>query len=505
MTLSRLQLKAARFKSNAYLFASTIGLVFTLGLTARAQVRLPAVFTSHMVIQRNQPVRVWGWAGRHEAVTVTFREHSAATQADDLGRWEADLPPDAAGGPFQLVVKGSTTVSLDDVMVGDVWLASGQSNMEFPMTDLLEPQKQIAAASCPKVRLFRVEHKASEYPLDDVQAAPWALCGPATVSGFSAVAYFFAKEISERENVTVGVVESNWGGTLAESWTSLDALSADAGLMPVFAARAHMMDTQIARTLQQKMDEQDKAAGIAVPERPWNPLPEMWEPAALFNGMIAPLTHFSIRGVVWYQGESNSALDRAPSYARLFPAMIADWRTHWAEGNFPFLFTQISNFKSGPNEDWATIRDAQRRTLSVANTAMAVTIDVGNPDNVHPKDKATVGHRLALAARHLVYGEDVEDAGPLFRETSRQDHSLRVWFDHAQGLHAQGGEVRGFELAGADGVFKPASARLDADTLVVTSPAVPSPVNVRYDWANSPDGNLFNRAGLPMSPFKSAN
>jgi sialate O-acetylesterase len=479
---------------------------------AHTETRLPALFTSHMVVQRNKPVHLWGWADRGEHIAATFRGNTATIEADSLGRWELYLPPGPEGGPFNLSIHGTNAIMLDDVMVGDVWVASGQSNMEFPMTDLLEADKQIAAVSCPRVRLFRLDHQASEYPLENVKAAPWAQCNAQSVGPFSAVAYFFAKEISEREKVTIGVIESNWGGTLAESWTSLDALCANAALMPVFAARASMMDTQSSRMLQQKLDEADKAAGKDVPARPWNPQPEMWEPATLYNGMIAPITRFPIEGVIWYQGESNSSLDRASTYATLFPTLIHDWRRRWAQGDFPFLFTQISNFKSGPNEDWATIRNAQRQALSVTNTAMAVTIDVGNPDNVHPKDKATVGHRLALAARDVAYGEHVEDAGPLFRqvtmESSQQGATLRtelrVWFDHAQGLTAKGGTVRGFEIAGPDGKFVQAEANIDGATVLIHSLAVPQPRSVRYDWANSPDGNLFNGDGLPMSPFQSA-
>jgi len=377
--------------------------------------------------------------------------------------------------------------------------------MEFPMTDLLDADKKIAAASCPQVRLFRAQHSSSIFPLADFDVqpwTPWSQCNPQTVASFSAIAYYFAKEISEREHVTVGVVESSWGGTLAEAWTSMDALSSDAGLMPVFNAWAHMMDKQVERAAQARLDDADKAAGRTVPQRPWLPLPEMWEPAALYNGMIAPLERFPIRGVIWYQGEANSAIDRAGLYRKLFPAMIEDWRGKWGEGDFPFLFVQISNFNS-PGEDWPTVRDAQRRTLQLANTGMAVSIDVGDPANVHPKDKLTVATRLTLLARDIAYGEHVEDSGPLFRQVARNGGALQVYFDHATGLRAKDGAARGLEVAGADGKFVAATARIDGETLLVSSPQVPEPVSVRYDWASSPEGNLFNSAGLPMSPFTS--
>ena len=469
----------------------------------RAEVRLPALFTSHMVIQRDKPVRVWGWSAPAEKISVTFRGETEQASADNFGRWQVFLRPAGAGGPFDLTVQGSNSITLEDVMAGDVWIASGQSNMEFPMTDLRNADKQIAAASCPDVRLFRVEHKASEYPLEDVIARPWAQCGPETVAPFSAVAYFFAKEISEHEHVTVGVVEASWGGTLAESWTSLEALSSDAGLMPVFAARARMMQEWTDRLAQQKWAEDATSAGKTVPQQTWNPSPAMWEPAALWNGMIAPLTRFAVRGVIWYQGESNSKLDRAPLYGKVFTTLIRDWRRQWSEGDFPFLFVQISSFKSDATENWPEVRAGQVEALSLANTAMAVSIDVGDPDDVHPKDKHPVGHRLALGAEAVAYGEKLEYAGPLFRQATVQGSSVRVWFDHADGLRTSGGVPLGFEIAGPDGKFVAAQAKAEGSTILVTAAGVAHPCRVRYAWANSPAANMFNAAGLPMSPFLS--
>jgi sialate O-acetylesterase len=225
----------------------------------------------------------------------------------------------------------------------------------------------------------------------------------------------------------------------------------------------------------------------------------------LYNGMIAPLTPFPIRGVIWYQGESNSALLRAPLYNRIFRTMIEDWRKQWGVGDFPFIYVQISNFKSGPGEDWAELREQQLKTLELANTAMAVTIDIGNPDNVHPTDKVDVGHRLALAARALSYGEDINYSGPIYRQATAEGHSIRVWFNHhANGLVAKDGELAGFEVAGTDGKWFPATAKIDGHSVVATSELVAEPVNVRYGWANSPQCNLFNGEGLPASPFTSA-
>jgi sialate O-acetylesterase len=255
---------------------------------------------------------------------------------------------------------------------------------------------------------------------------------------------------------------------------------------------------------EKREDVAAQQAGQPAPKHVWHPGPESWAPAALFNGMVAPVTPYTIKGVIWYQGESNSRQAFAPMYAKLFPAMIADWREHWREGNFPFLFVQISNYTSVPSENWPIIREAQRRTLSVANTAMAVTIDVGDPDNVHPPDKQTVAARLALAARALAYGENVEYAGPAFRQATPESDAVRVWFDHtANGLVAKGASLQGFEIAGEDGHFVTATARIDGNTVVVSNPQVSAPKCVRYGWSNAPLVNLFNSDGLPASPFTS--
>jgi sialate O-acetylesterase len=254
---------------------------------------------------------------------------------------------------------------------------------------------------------------------------------------------------------------------------------------------------------EKRADAAARSANQTPPKHPWRPNPESWAPAWLFNGMVSPALEFPIKGVIWYQGESNADPERAPLYAKLFPALISDWRTHWHEGNFPFLFVQIANFNAGEQQTWPIVREAQRRTLSLANTAMAVTIDAGTPDNVHPSDKQTVGARLALAARAIAYGEDVEYSGPMFRQVSAENGGLRVWFDHAEGLVAKGGTLGGFEVAGDDHHFVTATATIDGPSVLVTSPQVAHPKFVRYGWRNAPVVNLFNSAGLPASPFTS--
>jgi len=478
------------------------------GTSALAEVKLPAVIASHMVVQRDRPVHVWGNAAPDEAISVSFRGETRATTADSLGRWSVNLSPGAAGGPFEMGIRGENTIALTDILVGDVWLASGQSNMEFALKDAANAQVELAAANRPRIRLFHVKRAYSDYPLEDVSAEPWVACSPESVTDFSAVAYFFGKDIQEHENVPIGLIEASWGGTPAEAWTSLGALSANASFMPLLAAYSKMTDKESAwsteRARQQHEIEVAKAAGKEPPHFPWHPELKSWAPASDYNGMIAPLTRFPIRGVIWYQGESNTDPARAPLYESLLRTLIQDWRQQWGEGDSPFLIVQLANFKTESEGMWPEVRDAQRRALALRNTGMAVTIDMGDPVNIHPTNKQDVGHRLALAARAIIYGEKVEYSGPLYRQATREDHTLRIWFDHAtDGLVAEGPVLKGFEIAGADHKFVPADAYVDGQTVVASNSQVPSPEYVRYDWDSSPEGNLYNDDGLPASPFES--
>ena len=498
----------------------TLLLLFILpGAALGAQVTLPKILASHMVVQRDLPVHVWGVAAPGEVVSVSFRGETRMAKAGALGRWSLYLKPGGAGGPFQMTLTdtpaaagGETgtvqSVVLDDVLVGDVWVASGQSNMEFEMRKAATAAEDLPHAANPQIRLLIVKKKAVDYPQDDIETEGWAASTPETATEFSAVAWYFAREIEQREHVPVGVIDSTWGGTVAESWTRLAALGEDAALAPIFTQWGHMTEQETEALARDRDEERQRAearaAGQPEPVFPWHPQLDSWGPGMLWNGMIAPLTPFAIKGAIWYQGESNSALQRWPFYRRVFGGMIEDWRRQWGVGDFPFLYVQISNFKSGPGENWAALRQQQLKTLAVANTAMAVTIDIGNPDDVHPTDKLDVGLRLALAARALAYGEDISYSGPIFRQATPEGNALRVWFSHhAKGLAAKGGELTGFEVAGRDGQFSPATAAIDGNAVLVTSPAVAEPVLVRYGWANSPQCNLFNGIGLPASPFTS--
>ena len=480
---------------------------------AGAQVQLPHVISDHAVLQRERPIHIWGWATAEAHLQARFHGQTVTTESDKAGRFSFWLAPEKAGGPYTLAITGDgPEKDVTDLLVGDVWFASGQSNMEMPLkgfgngTVVKDAEKEIAAATNPRLRLLVTTKKSSDFPLEDNPAA-WTECTPETAKEFSAVAYFFGREIAEKEKVPVGLIDSTWGGTPADSWVSMDALGADPGLLPAFASRARFADQlgglDYTIAAEKREDEAALAAGKPKPTHPWHPSEMSWLPGGLYNGMIAPYTPLEIKGVIWYQGETNSAHDRAPYYHTLFSSLIGDWRTHFAQGDFPFLFVQISSFSS-PGEDWGTIRDAQRRTLSVADTAMAVTLDIGLADNVHPPDKQTVGARLALGARALAYGERVPYSSPLFRQATTEGSSaMRVWFDHAEGLTARGKSITAFEIAGEDKKFVAAEARVEGDTVVVSAAGVAHPAYVRYGWMSVIESNLYNGAGLPMSTFTS--
>ena len=485
-------------------------LALSLAPTAHAAVKLPNILSDHAVLQRDAPIHLWGWADPGESVAVTFRTQQRSAVADRLGHWEIYLAPEHAGGPYDLRFAATNTIVLSDILIGDVWLASGQSNMEMPLEGfpgqavLKNSAQEIATADQPNIRLLHIAEKASNYPLPD-QPASWTLCTPATGAKFSAVAYLFGREIQQRQHVPIGLIDTTWGGSPAEAWTSLDAISADASLMPVFAVWSALADKQqdLPAVLQAEERENAaaKAAGRPVEEH-WHPDLDSWRPAALFNAMIAPATPFAIRGVIWYQGETNAGDGRASLYQRVFSTLITDWRRQWQQGNFPFLFVQISSFADGGA--WGALRDQQRRTLDLANSAMAVSLDVGDSVNVHPSDKQTVAARLALAARALAYGEAVEYSGPLFRQAAVEGAGMRVWFTHTAGkLVSKPATLAGFEVAGADRHFVPATARIDGDTVFVSSPQVAQARYVRYAWADVPDATLYNAAGLPASTFTS--
>jgi sialate O-acetylesterase len=471
-------------------------LLFCAFFALQAEVRLPRLLSDHMLLQRDVPVRIWGQADPGEQVTVRFLDQNVRTQADTLGRWKVFLQPLRAGGPFTLIIEGTNIITIQDVLVGEVWVASGQSNMAFSMRMLQKAEEEIAAANYPQIRLFHVGALTSGYPLDNVKGA-WSWCTPDSVRRYSAVAYFFARHLHQKLGVPVGVILSAWGATPAQAWTSGPAMTADPELLVYAADWAKLMD--LYPEAQARYQQQLKQPGTK-PAPPIGP-DNQRAPSVLYNAMIAPLTPYAIRGAIWYQGESNAG--RAYAYRRLFQTLIQDWRRAWGLGDFPFLFVQLASFKVGPNVEWAELREAQAMALQLRNTGMAVTVDIGDPVDVHPKNKQDVGLRLGLAARAIAYGEKLVYSGPVFRQLTGEGLSLRVWFDHTGGgLRARDGDLKGFTIAGEDGKFVLAEARIEKNTVVVSNPEIKEPAAARYAWADVPDCNLFNAEGLPAVPFR---
>jgi len=479
-------------RSSLWVVCVACALLFNVPAWAQpAQPYLSPLFSDNMVLQRGMRDPVWGWTTPGATVTVEMAGKRATAVADPTGKWMVRIGPFSAGGPFTMTIEGPEHRTLQNVMVGDVWLCSGQSNMQMGIANVNNAAEEIAHADYPGIRLFTVPMEVAYSPRSTVNGT-WQVCTPQTIShdgwgGFSAVAYFFGRYLHKTLNVPIGLIHSSWGGTIAEAWTSAEALQK----LPDFAERLQQV-------------ERIRAAGES--SLPANQRRNPNVCTVLYNAMIAPLVPFGMKGVIWYQGESNAG--RAYQYRTLLPTLIEDWRNRWGEGAFPFLIVQLANFlpvKPEPGEDeWAELREAQLFTAQkVPNCGLAVTIDIGDAADIHPKNKQEVGRRLALAALGIAYKRRIEYSGPIYKSYSREGSSIRIRFTHVDGgLVAHGGALQGFAIAGPDRKFVWAQARIEGDTVVVWSPAVSDPVAVRYGWAINPVVNLYNREGLPASPFR---
>jgi sialate O-acetylesterase len=491
--------------------AAALALFALAAATAGADVVFAPFFRDNAVLQREKPVPVWGRADPGEKITVTFRSQAAAATADDQGRWRVTLAPMPANStPAELVAKGKNTVTARNILVGEVWLCSGQSNMAMTVNRTLNADAEIAdAANYPLIRHFRTSLTAAALPADDV-GGEWRVCGPATAGGFSAAAYYFGRELFKTLNVPIGLLNSSWGGTQIESWMSPPALAADPNWpgiakrwqdeMQAYPAKAAKYEADI-DTWNKEAVAAKKAGEKYTRTKPRQPegIGSRRQPAALYNAMIVPFLPAAIRGAIWYQGEANAT--RHAEYRTLFPAMIRQWRADFGQGDFPFYYVQLANFGRGAT--WAFQREAQECALKLPAAGQAVAIDIGESADIHPKNKQEVGRRLALNALANTYKLGGEFSGPMFDGVSGEKGALRVKFTHAAGLKTKDPALPGFVIAGADKKFVPAQARIDGGTVVVSAGAVKAPVAVRYAWANDPPAPLYNAAGLPASPFRS--
>jgi sialate O-acetylesterase len=478
--------------------------------TLRADVKPAALFGDHMVLQQGMTVPVWGWADPGEQVTVMIASQTQTATAGADGKWMVRLKNlTTTAEPIEMTIAGKNTIKLTDVLVGEVWLGSGQSNMDFVVSGdmakypkmaqrfagVVNEAKEIAAANYPKIREFRVPRKTSERPLADV-VGKWVVCTPETVPGFSAIGYFFARDLQKAINRPIGFITSAYGASCAQAWVSREVLDSDPrlkSLMDGFAAKVAAFKSGAAGK-----DKSTKKGGRAA-----NPFADQHNPYVLWNAMIQPIQPYTIKGVLWYQGESIT--EGLSLYPVVMEHVITSWRKQWGQGEFPFYFVQLAAQDASSNRP--EVREAQAQALKVSNTAMAVALDIGEKRNVHPRNKQALGDRLGRIARANVYGEKIEHSGPMYESIKIEGNSVRVKFTHlGEGLVAKGGDLRWFELAGADSKFVDAVAKIDGDTIVVTASGVSAPVAVRYAWHRWPEGaNLYNAAGLPAPQFRSDN
>jgi sialate O-acetylesterase len=499
------------------LLAALLGATATSSLQATASVRLPAIFSDNAVLQQGREIPIWGWCEGDQTVTVEFRGKAYQTESQN-GRWLIKMPRQRPGPPENLVVRGSgggEPLSRTNILVGEVWVCSGQSNMEWPMSRTENPQPAIEASANKQLRLFTVAKAQSDTPSDDVQGR-WDLCQPSTVERFSAVAYYFGVDLQRARNVPVGLIHTSWGGSPAEVWIREEVLAADPdfkrNILDPYPEKKRRFDEAVAAW--EKEAAELRAQGRQPTRgRPWGD----WAPSRLYNAMIYPLIPYAIAGAIWYQGESNAP--RAHEYGRLFPTLIQNWRSDWGQGPFPFLAVQLAPWDKNRNRsleeitakpgesDWAELREAQLLTTRVLpKVGMAVITDLGDKDDIHPTRKRQVGVRLALAARAIAYGERLTHSGPAFRRARFSKGKATLYFDHVgQGLQVRGKSLTGFQICGTNREWVWADARIDGRRVVVSNPQVPEPVAVRYGWSDFPVVNLYNVDGLPASPFRTDN
>ncbi|HEX4029299.1 MAG TPA: sialate O-acetylesterase [Terracidiphilus sp.] len=498
------------------IFTALAGSFFLLfAAAASAAVKPSALFTDHMVLQRDMEVPVWGTAEPGEAVKVSFSGQTRTTTAGADGKWMVRLARLKASGPFEMEIQGTNLITLHDVLVGEVWLATGQSNMVFTVSKraaffagMLDEDKEIAAANYPQIRMF-TEKTVKAYTPQDTALGDWKVCSPDTVGAFSAIGYLFARDLQQQLHVPVGIVTVAFGASTAESWLPREAFAHDPQLQPLLdrfdARETYFKDhphALAANAPPAPLTLNARSAGSTSGPL-FDPAENQHEPTVMFNGMLHPVIPYAVRGTIWYQGESIVGGSAGVElYPHVMDTLVTTWRALWGEGDFPFYAVQLAALKNVSNNP--VVREQQAKILSLPNTGLAITIDVGDPDNVHPKDKEPVGRRLALIALAKAYGRKVEYSGPVYTSMKVEGDSIHIRFAHIDGgLAAKDGPLHCFQIAGADRHFVDADAVIQGDTVVVKSAQVPAPAAVRYAWDNYPEGaNLYNADNLPAAPFR---
>ena len=478
-----------------------------------ATVKPNSLFSDNMVLQRGVTVPVWGTANDGENVSIDFDGQKVSTVAKE-GKWLLKLKPLKAGGPFKMTIAGENTITIQNILVGEVWVCSGQSNMEMTLSSawpapILNWKEEASQANYPEIRQYHVARNASDTLVFDAKSN-WVLCDSSSVKNFTAVGYFFARDLYKHLKVPIGMLFTSWGGTPAENWTTRATLEANPELKTLAEGydKAKLNYTEALAKYKNQLPEllakwaaDTTSASLAhkpIPSKPTPPRNPAGGAGGLYNGMINPLIPYAIKGVIWYQGESNSG--RGKQYQTLFPAMIKDWREHWNQDNFPFLFVQVAPFKGADPQ----IREAQFLTLSkVSNAGMAITTDYGDSLNIHPTNKQPVGNRLFLAARALAYKEKITYSGPLYKSFEVKGNIIELSFDHVgKGLLAKDGDLFGFTIAGEDNKFVTANAVIKGNKVIVSNSTITKPVAVQFGFTNMARGNLYNKEGLPASPFR---
>ncbi|MEO6232559.1 MAG: sialate O-acetylesterase [Ferruginibacter sp.] len=492
-----------------------------------AEVKFASPFTDHMVLQRDMKVPVWGTANPGEKIQLVFGKQNKSGVADASGKWMIYLDKSKAGGPFTLTAKGTNTVTLTDIYAGEVWLCSGQSNMDMTVAredrywcGVYNEAAELAAANYPLIRVFDVDFTPSDTILHNVKGT-WEITSPTTVGHFSAAAYFFARELYNTLHVPIGLVTTAYGASTAEAWISKKTLEADTAfgkLLQQYNQKKAVYDTAITARNKYAVDLEKwttaaataKEAGKDPPRSPRNPDPSMDQhnPYVLYNGMVNALIPYAIRGAIWYQGESNIATKEI--YAHIMESLVSNWRKDWCQGDFPFIYVQLANYgkkwDSLPASGGGTnsIREQQLKNLSIPNSAMVVAIDnADDPANIHPKNKQEIGRRLALAAEAKCYGKKIVYSGPIYKSMKMEGDKIRLYFDFVgEGLLAKDGPLKSFAIAADDKKFVTADAVIDGETILVSAPGITDPKAVRYAWGDNPRVNFYNKANLPASPFR---